>query len=85
MLARKRVGVVGFGAVGRYLANAIINDPVCRQRLELAFVCEPMDAAAVHASDSPAIPAGVALDDIEDFASKKADLIVEVAHPSISK
>jgi len=27
-VARKRVGVVGFGAVGKYLTRAILTDPV---------------------------------------------------------
>jgi len=80
---RRRVGIIGFGAVGQYLARTVQTDPVCSQKLELAFVCEPMDARAVRADKS--IPAECALDDLGDFASKGADLIVEVAHPSISE
>ena len=51
-------------------------------RLELAFVCEPINASAVR--EDPSLPPEVALDDLADFQSKGADLIVEVAHPSIS-
>lgn len=54
-----------------------------RRRLELAFVCEPIDAQAVR--DDATLPDGVALDDLADFAGFGADLIVEVAHPSISQ
>ena len=80
---RRRVGIVGFGAVGRYLARAIQQDAACSQKLELAFVCEPMDPSAVHRESS--LPPDVALDDLGDFVSKRADLIVEVAHPTITQ
>ena len=80
---RRRVGIVGFGAVGKYLANAILKDPACQETLELAFVCEPVDPGAVVASGT--VPKEAALDDLADFASKDADLIVEVAHASISE
>ena len=79
---RRRVGIVGFGAVGKYLADAVRNDPVASSALELAFVCEPMTPGAVAASGlfEPA----VCLEDLAEFRSKEADLIVEVAHASIS-
>jgi len=80
---RRRVGLVGYGAVGRYLARAIQQDPVCRERLELAFVCNPRTPSVVR--DDPSLPVGVALDALADFASRGADLIVEVAHPTISE
>lgn len=80
--ARRRVGIVGFGAVGKYLADAVQNDPVASSALELAFVCEPMSPGAVAASGlfEPA----VCLEDLAGFRSKEADLIVEVAHASVS-
>ena len=28
--ARRRVGVVGYGAVGQFLVNKIVSDPLCR-------------------------------------------------------
>lgn len=52
-------------------------------RLELAFVCEPIDAQAVR--DDVSLPPGVALDELSNFVARGADLIVEVAHPSISQ
>lgn len=79
----RRVGIVGFGAVGQYLTRAIFENPQCKRRLELAFVCDPMNSAAVAAN--PLVPAACRLERIEDFESKGADLIVEVAHPNVSK
>ena len=67
---RRRVGIVGFGAVGKYLANAILKDPACQETLELAFVCEPVDPGAVVASGT--VPKEAALDDLADFASNDA-------------
>lgn len=79
----RRVGIVGFGAVGQYLTRAIFENPQCKRRLELAFVCDPANPAGVEAN--PLVPAACRLERIEDFASKGADLIVEVAHPDVSK
>ena len=28
----RRVGIIGYGAVGRYLARAVQTDPACKQR-----------------------------------------------------
>ena len=102
-LPRRRVGIIGYGAIGRYLARAVQEDPICQQRceeislgcfayfkllaqfvcrLELAFVCNPRSPHKVR--DDASIPAAAVLDDLRDFASKGADLIVEVAHPSVS-
>eukprot|EP00618_Florenciella_parvula_P023760 CAMPEP_0119518102 /NCGR_PEP_ID=MMETSP1344-20130328/34806_1 /TAXON_ID=236787 /ORGANISM="Florenciella parvula, Strain CCMP2471" /LENGTH=66 /DNA_ID=CAMNT_0007555751 /DNA_START=20 /DNA_END=217 /DNA_ORIENTATION=+ len=47
---KRRVGIVGFGAVGKYLAAAVQNDPIASSALELAFVCEPIDPGAVASS-----------------------------------
>ena len=86
---RRRVGIVGFGAVGKYLARAVTQDPTCQRSLELAFVCEPMDPGAVAKAaggdGSLAVPADAVLEDLGCFAEKGADLIVEVAHASISE
>jgi hypothetical protein len=74
---------VGFGAVGRYLAKAILQHPDCQDKLELAFVGCALDPAA-PLSD-PDIPKEAVLANLDDFAATKPDLIVEVAHQSISR
>lgn len=80
---RRRIGIVGFGAVGKYLATAVTSHPLCRDKLELAFVWEPMDPSVVR--NSADVPAEAVLDSVDEFADKRADLIIEVAHPSISE
>jgi predicted dinucleotide-utilizing enzyme len=69
----RRIGVVGYGRVGQYLAREIQAHP----DLELAFVWN---------RTASAIPAGLPrLDSLDDIADAGADLIAEMAHPSISK
>lgn len=79
--SRRRVGIVGYGKLGQYLAKAILDDPKASCKLELAFVWN-RTAAAVKEDKS--IPAEAVLEDLGDFASRNADLIVEVAHPDIT-
>jgi len=74
---------VGFGAVGKYLTKAILQNPDCQAKLELAFV-----GCAVHPDaplEDPDIPKSAVLGSIADFASTRPDLIVEVAHQSVSR
>ena len=77
-----RVGIVGYGKLGQFLVDAILTDPTCAARLELAFVWNRSPAKV--AADAR-IPADARLDDLDRFAEKGADLIIEVAHPSISR
>ena len=73
---------MGFGAIGKYLAAAVTSSSLCHE-LELAFVWEPMNPSEVR--NSVDVPTEAVLDSIDDFADKRADLIIEVAHPSISE
>ena len=81
-MPRRRVGIVGFGKLGQFLVEAILTDPTASARLELAFVWNRTAATVV---DDPRVPDDAVLQDLSDFASRKADLIVEVAHPNITK
>ncbi len=74
--------MVGYGQLGKYLVNAIRRDPLCSDFIELAFVWNRTDAAV--ASDSN-VPPHCHLKNLENFADMGADLIVEVAHPSITQ
>lgn len=53
------------------------------QRLELAFVCEPLSPDAPHAAGF--VPAASVLKDVSGFQAMAADLVIEVAHPRISQ
>ena len=76
-----RVGIVGYGSLGQFLVDAILTDAACMERLELAFV---WNRSADKVAADARIPAEARLADLDDFASKGADLVIEVAHPSVS-
>ncbi|BFZ18548.1 hypothetical protein BsWGS_21587 [Bradybaena similaris] len=74
-MARK-VGIVGYGHLGQYLVSEIGK----REDLQLAFVWNrSLDSLAGK------VPEELILRDLHDFKDRNADLIVEVAHPDISK
>src|SRR3954453_12332850 len=72
-----RVGLVGFGFIGAGLYRAIrVGDT---KGLEVAFVWNcSRDKLADVSRD-------LVLDDLAQFAARKADLIVEASHPDISR
>ncbi|KAL3856234.1 hypothetical protein ACJMK2_011011 [Sinanodonta woodiana] len=74
-MIKKRVGVVGYGHLGKFLVEKILS----QDDLSLAFVWN----RTVSAIGSE-VPTDCILTDLENFAEKGADLIVEVAHPSIT-
>jgi predicted dinucleotide-utilizing enzyme len=78
-LNRVRVGLVGYGALGQYLARQIMSQgaPV----FELVFV---WNRTFSRVSSDPDLAANVPLENLADFQSRKPDLIVEVADPSIT-
>ena len=70
---RTKVGVVGFGKLGKYLVDCILS---CPSEFELVFVWNRSPSAVE--SDSRNLPL---LTDLSSFAERGAGLIVEVAHP----
>ncbi|XP_037090517.1 putative L-aspartate dehydrogenase [Pollicipes pollicipes] len=73
MMSRRRVGIVGFGSLGQSIYNAIQHEP----SLEIVFVW--------NRTKEVLAPLGsLALDDLKDVKERSPDLIVEVAHPSIT-
>lgn len=72
-----RVGIVGYGHLGKFLTEAILKNP----SLELAFVWN-RTKAAFEGSD---LDQSLILGSLEDCASKNPNLIVEVSHPVVVK
>lgn len=72
---KRRVGIVGFGHLGQYLYEAV----KAHDEYEIAFVWN-----RTIENLKGKIPANFVLEDLGKFASRNPDLIVEVAHPSIS-
>ncbi len=86
----RRVGIVGYGKVGSFLVEKIIehqNHAVKTSsvpRMVLAFVVDLFDPKAVEKSTS--IPEDCKSYTLDNFFDRyRADLVVEVAHPDISK
>jgi len=75
-----RIGVVGFGSLGKFLVEQIVQDK--ENDIELAFV---WNRTVEKVNESELVKKEQVLENLEEFATKKADLIVEVAHPSITK
>ena len=69
----RRVGVVGYGALGRYLANQVEG----RDDLELVWVWNRTPVAD--------LPQHLLLNDLNQCDKGAPDLIVEVAHPDVTK
>ena len=80
MSARRRIGLVGYGKLGQFIADAVVNDESIAADYELAFVWN-RSAAAMEGK----VPAELQMHELGDFASYQPDVIVEVAHPKISQ
>ena len=72
----KRIGVVGFGKLGQFLAKRVLSHP----ELSLEFI---WNRSSIPAEERPhGVPI---LDSLADVEAHKPDLIVEVAHPLITQ
>jgi aspartate dehydrogenase len=72
-----RIGLIGLGYIGRYIYEQITSRP--ELGLEVAFVHE------LAAERLSGVPPEVVLKDIQAFASRRPDLVVEMAHPEVSR
>ncbi|XP_040267972.1 putative L-aspartate dehydrogenase isoform X1 [Bufo bufo] len=78
--ARKcRIGIVGYGHVGAYLVNQIQSEGD-KYNVELAFVWN-----RTMTKMEPNVAPPLQLQNLEEFEKREVDLIVEVAHPSITR
>ena len=73
----KRIGIAGFGHIGKIVLDHIVNDP--ELGLEPAFVWNRDPAKTADLSEA------IRLADLADAAQHKPDLILEAAHPQITR
>lgn len=71
-----RVGLIGYGQIGRAVHEMI---DASDQGMEVVFVHDQEIDRLVD------LPEEVALEDLGDFSERKADLIVEMAHPDVTR
>ncbi len=74
---RVRVGLIGFGFIGRGLYRAMVEREL--DGLEVAFVWNR------SADKLAGVPAELVLADLARFADAAPDLIVETAHPDVTR
>ena len=72
-----RLGLVGYGQIGQAVHQAIDADP--DNGMEVVFIND-MEAARLDQ-----LPADLALRDLSAFAEHEVDLIVEMAHPDVTR
>ncbi|KAM3863575.1 aspartate dehydrogenase domain-containing protein [Diretmus argenteus] len=73
------IGVVGYGHLGQYLVERILNEGV-ELGLTLAFVWN-RNSDKLKGS----VPDELIISDLSTFADRKCDVIIEVCHPQIVK
>jgi predicted dinucleotide-utilizing enzyme len=77
-LKRRKVGILGFGALGQHMYTSILNDAAVAAKLEVVFVWNRSPDALSQ------LPAELRLASLEDAVSRGADVVVEVAHPKVA-
>ena len=74
-MKKKRIGLIGYGFVGRHVLQRLLADPA----LEPAFV---HNRSAGPLAD---VPPALRLNDLAQAAGMGADLVVEMAHPEFTR
>lgn len=72
-----RIGLIGFGYIGQYVHAQVTSRP--ELGLEIGFV---HNRTIDRLAD---LPSAVVLEDLADFAAKPVDLVVELAHPDVTR
>ena len=75
---KQRVGILGFGSLGQHMYHAITTDAAISAKMEIAFVWNR------SASALEKVPAALRITSLDEVCSKRADIVVEVSHPSIT-
>jgi aspartate dehydrogenase len=74
---RARIGLVGMGNIGSYVYEQVTSQP--QLGLEVAFVSD------VSADRLKKFPADLVLSDLAGAKERQADLVVEMAHPDVTR
>jgi len=77
VLRTHRIGIAGFGFIGRYVYDRMLADP--DSGLEPVFV---WNRSAERLED---VPEALVLDDLAEAAGRQPDLVVELAHPDVTR
>lgn len=72
-----RIGLIGYGQIGSAVHKMIDDDPA--NGMEVVFVHD------VDASRLASVKSEIALADMTTFESRAADLVVEMAHPDVTR
>jgi len=72
-----RVGIIGLGYLGSFVYEQLTSRPELGLEVVFAHDADPARLEAV--------PAEVALTDLDGFAARRPDLVLELAHPDISR
>ena len=75
--ATTRIGLIGYGQIGRVVHEMIDKDP--NNGMEVVFVHDMVSENLAQ------LPGELALNELGEFASRKADLVVEMAHPTVTR
>ena len=76
-MQRKQVGLIGFGYIASFIYKQIITRP--ELGLDIAFVWNRSPERLQDVSSE------LVLEDLSDFAARSPELVIEMAHPSVSR
>lgn len=76
-----RIGIVGYGSLGKFMVETIAKDQNISKKLEIVWIWNRNKSKL---EEDPLVDRKLILENIDDFKSKGiVDLIVEVAHPDL--
>jgi aspartate dehydrogenase len=77
MATRPRIGLIGYGYIGRYIYEQVTTRP--ELGLDIGFVHNRSPGRVAD------LPADVVLPDLAGFAERDVQLVVELAHPDVTR
>ena len=72
-MSKRKVGIVGFGHLGQFLAKAILEDPKVGSRLQLAFVWNR--SIDKFKESEVKIPSELIINSLDEITTRDVDLI----------